>query len=67
LIVGLAFPERHPPPFLETARVNRAPWPLPEGFDPGASKGHSFTRQIWGELRIGRGDESGPSLESESA
>ncbi len=36
---------------------------LPEGFDPGASKGlgmkiiHSFARQIGGELRIGRGDD----------
>ena len=36
---------------------------LPEGFDPGASKGlgmkiiQSFTRQIGGELRIGRGDD----------
>jgi two-component sensor histidine kinase len=36
---------------------------LPEGFDPGASKGlgmriiGSFTRQIGGELRIGRGDD----------
>ena len=36
---------------------------LPEGFDPGASKGlgmkiiQSFTRQIGGELRIERGDE----------
>jgi len=35
---------------------------LPEGFDPGASKGlgmkiiRSFTNQIGGELRIGRGD-----------
>ena len=35
---------------------------LPEGFDPGASKGlgmriiQSFARQIGGELRIGRGD-----------
>jgi len=37
--------------------------PLPEGFDPGASKGlgmkiiQSFTRQIGGELRFGRGDD----------
>jgi two-component sensor histidine kinase len=37
--------------------------PLPEGFDPGASKGlgmkiiQSFARQIGGELRIGRGDD----------
>jgi len=36
---------------------------LPEGFDPGASKGlgmkiiQSFTRQIGGELRIGPGDD----------
>jgi two-component sensor histidine kinase len=36
---------------------------LPEGFDPGASTGlgmriiQSFTRQIGGELRIGRGDD----------
>ena len=36
---------------------------LPEGFDPGASKGlgmkiiQSFARQIGGELRIGRGDD----------
>lgn len=36
---------------------------LPEGFDPGASKGlgmriiHSFARQIGGEVRIGRGDD----------
>ena len=36
---------------------------LPEGFDPGASKGlgmkiiQSFTRQIGGELQIGRGDD----------
>jgi len=36
---------------------------LPEGFDPGASKGlgmkiiQSFTRQIGGVLRIGRGDD----------
>ena len=36
---------------------------LPEGFDPGASQGlgmkiiQSFTRQIGGELRIGRGDD----------
>jgi len=36
---------------------------LPDGFDPGASKGlgmkivQSFTRQIGGELRIGRGDD----------
>ena len=36
---------------------------LPEGFDPGASKGlgmriiRSFTGQIGGELRIGRGDD----------
>ena len=36
---------------------------LPEGFDPGASKGlgmkiiQSFVRQIGGELRIGRGDD----------
>jgi two-component system, sensor histidine kinase PdtaS len=36
---------------------------LPEGFDPGASKGlgmniiQSFTNQIGGELRIGRGDD----------
>jgi len=37
--------------------------PLPEGFDPAASKGlgmkiiQSFARQIGGELRIGRGDD----------
>ena len=37
--------------------------PLPEGFDPGASKGlgmkiiQSFASQIGGELRIGRGDD----------
>jgi two-component sensor histidine kinase len=36
---------------------------LPEGFDPGASKGlgmriiQSFARQIGGELRFGRGDD----------
>jgi two-component sensor histidine kinase len=36
---------------------------LPEGFDPGASKGlgmkiiQSFARQIGGELRVGRGDD----------
>jgi two-component system, sensor histidine kinase PdtaS len=36
---------------------------LPEGFDPGASKGlgmriiESFARQIGGELRVGRGDD----------
>ena len=36
---------------------------LPEGFDPGASKGlgmriiQSFARQIGGELRIARGDD----------
>jgi two-component sensor histidine kinase len=36
---------------------------LPEGFDPGAGKGlgmriiQSFTRQIDGELRVGRGDD----------
>ena len=36
---------------------------LPEGFDPGASRGlgmriiQSFARQIGGELRIGRGDD----------
>jgi two-component sensor histidine kinase len=36
---------------------------LPDGFDPGASKGlgmkiiQSFARQIGGELRIGRGDD----------
>jgi len=36
---------------------------LPEGFDPGASKGlgmriiQSFARQVGGELRIGRGDD----------
>jgi two-component sensor histidine kinase len=36
---------------------------LPEGFDPGASKGlgmkiiRSFTNEIGGELRIGRGDD----------
>ena len=36
---------------------------LPEGFDPGASKGlgmriiHSFASQIGGELRVGRGDD----------
>ncbi len=36
---------------------------LPDGFDPGASKGlgmkivQSFTRQIGGELRIGRGED----------
>jgi two-component system, sensor histidine kinase PdtaS len=36
---------------------------LPEGFDPGAGKGlgmkiiQTFTRQIGGELRFGRGDE----------
>lgn len=36
---------------------------LPEGFDPGASKGlgmkiiQAFVRQIGGELRIGRGDD----------
>jgi len=36
---------------------------LPEGFEPGASKGlgmkiiQSFTKQIGGELRIGRGDD----------
>jgi two-component sensor histidine kinase len=36
---------------------------LPEGFDPGASKGlgmriiQSFAKQIGGELRIGRGDD----------
>ena len=36
---------------------------LPEGFDPGASKGlgmriiQTFVRQIGGELRIGRGDD----------
>jgi two-component system, sensor histidine kinase PdtaS len=36
---------------------------LPEGFDPGASKGlgmkiiRSFTNQVGGELRIGRGDD----------
>jgi two-component sensor histidine kinase len=37
--------------------------PLPDGFDPGASKGlgmkiiQSFTRQIGGELRVGRDDD----------
>ena len=37
---------------------------LPEGFDPGASKGlgmrivRSFAKQFGGELRIGRGDDS---------
>jgi two-component system, sensor histidine kinase PdtaS len=36
---------------------------LPEGFDPGASKGlgmriiQSFARQIGGELRVGRDDD----------
>jgi two-component sensor histidine kinase len=43
--------------------VSNGGQPLPEAFDPGASKGlgmriiQSFARQIGGELRIGRGDD----------
>jgi two-component sensor histidine kinase len=51
------------PPHGYALSVSNGGPPLPEAFDPGASKGlgmkiiQSFTKQIGGELRIGRGDD----------
>jgi Signal transduction histidine kinase len=51
------------PEFGQALSVSNDGPALPEEFDPGASKGlgmriiRSFTDQIGGELRIGRGDD----------
>jgi two-component sensor histidine kinase len=51
------------PEFGNALSVSNDGQALPEGFDPGVSKGlgmriiHSFARQIGGELRIDRGDD----------
>jgi two-component sensor histidine kinase len=54
---------RHDPAFGYQLSVSNGGPALPEGFDPGASKGlgmriiQSFAKQFGGELRISRGDD----------